>query len=212
MPDELVLTVQAPFASDSWTETATEPQQQPEPAQTPATEPAAQPETPAQPNEPTTPPVEQKNEEPAIDVSEYIKSTYGYDNEDLLKQDIQELGTLREFRKQYTEFSDAESKRIYELLKEGKRSEVLSFLDSQVKIDRLLDADVNIQTAEDILKLQMQKQNPDLEQEDVDFMFNRKYSFPAKPVEKDTETPEEYEARVKDWERQIEVVQRGKLS
>ena len=208
MPDELVLTVQAPFASDSWTETATEPQQQPEPAQTPATEPAAQPETPAQPNEPTTPPVEQKNEEPAIDVSEYIKSTYGYDNEDLLKQDIQELGTLREFRKQYTEFSDAESKRIYELLKEGKRSEVLSFLDSQVKIDRLLDADVNIQTAEDILKLQMQKQNPDLEQEDVDFMFNRKYSFPAKPVEKDTETPEEYEARVKDWERQIEVVQR----
>ena len=144
----------------------------------------------------------------AIDVSEYIKSTYGYDNEDLLKQDIQELGTLREFRKQYTEFSDAESKRIYELLKEGKRSEVLSFLDSQVKIDRLLDADVNIQTAEDILKLQMQKQNPDLEQEDVDFMFNRKYSFPAKPVEKDTETPEEYEARVKDWERQIEVVQR----
>lgn len=208
MPDEVVLTVQSPFASDSWTETAPEPQQQPEPAQTPATEPAAQTETPAQPSEPTTPPVEQKNEEPAIDVSEYIKSTYGYDNEDLLKQDIQELGTLREFRKQYTEFSDAESKRIYELLKEGKRSEVLSFLDSQVKIDRLLDADVNIQTAEDILKLQMQKQNPDLEQEDVDFMFNRKYSFPAKPVEKDTETPEEYEARVKDWERQIEVVQR----
>jgi len=211
MADELVVSVNEPFSTQSWTEVPPQEQAAVQVDEKPAAteQPAAAPETPAdgKPAAAAEPAAPSEPAETVLDSKDYIKS-FGYDSEDLLKQDLSELGTLREFRKQFTEFSNEESKRIYELLKEGKKTDVLDFLSTQTKIETLLDSDVNIKTAEDILKLNMQKQNPDLAPEDVEFMFDRKYAIPAKPVEKDIETPEEYEGRLKEWERQVEVVQR----
>lgn len=75
-------------------------------------------------------------------------------------------------------FENEESEKIFNLLKEGKSSEVRSILNEQYKLSNL-DSD----TASDIIKLNLKYQNPEFSDTDINSLYEEKYELPEKPDE-----------------------------
>lgn len=147
-----------------------------------------------------------KEEEQIFDEKDWIKNTFGFESkEDALK----EFNALKELRNKKTDavsFADEQSKLIYEHLAKGNKKEVRQFLETQERLESLTAAEVNKDTAEEIIKLSMSLKYKDLTQKEIDYKFNREYGIPKEPVQQLTETEDEFASRKHEWSEKVEDV------
>jgi hypothetical protein len=203
MADEQVIVLDAPFTGESWSDTPPVIEQQ-----APASEPTPEPAASAEPTPPAPEPEKIETEE-IIDSNNYLKSKWGWENEEAAEAEIKELRELKQKGGSSLEFSNEDSKKLYEYIKDGKEEDVYSFLDRKKKVEKLATADVsNKNVAAELVKFGIKNDNPTLSEDDVDFMFNERYSIPSKPVELPSDTEDEYQEKVSAWERQVEALEK----
>jgi hypothetical protein len=119
---------------------------------------------------------------------------------------FKEFDDLRAFRAQprSPEFQvpDDESGAILKALAGGKKEEVWKILDRDIRIDRLVSADVTKENAGDIVKMGMQLKFTDLSPEEINYKFNKQYSIPPQPKQLAEEEEADYQERVSAWQEQ----------
>lgn len=138
----------------------------------------------------------------------YLKNKWGFENEEAADNEIK---TLREKATKGYEYKNPESQKVAEYINEGKTDELYQYLDTQKRIDKLSKADLSDKSlAAELVKFGLQRDNPTLNSEDIEFLFNQKYSIPAKPIHDiDNESDEDYAQRLDSWKLQVQNIERG---
>ena len=143
-----------------------------------------------------------------FDANSFVKETFGYESLDEAKAEFEQLKKLKETAPLETNFANEDSKKLYEAWVNGKTDDVLEFLNTQKKLEKLSSADVNANTAEEIIKLSIKQKNANLSDDEVDFVFNEKFSFPDKPKQGADEYDDDYQERLAQWENKVQAVQK----
>lgn len=164
---------------DKPTEMTVVPPAEPTPA-TPVSEPApvvpiqAEPVTPEPVIPPATPDTPVVSEPVILDDTDFIKQHLGYDDVAKVKADLEELKRLRETPQTPAEiaFANEESKKIHELLRQGKTKEVKEYLQAQETLSNL-----DSMNEEQKLKLFIKMQNPKFDDELVDYKHQQLYKL-----------------------------------
>lgn len=146
--------------------------------------------------------------QPQVDYNAFVKETFGYETLDEAKTEFEQLKKLKEEIPSQT-FANDESKTLYQAWLEGKKDEVLDYLSNQKKIEKLATGEVNANSAEEIVKLTIKQRNKSLTEDEVDFVFNQKFSIPAKPTQRADEYEDDYNARLAEWEEKAQFVQKS---
>jgi len=94
-------------------------------------------------------------------------------------------------------FANDTAKKVFEYLKEGKIDEVVSVYQQQQQL-----ASLDKMSADDVLKLKIRQENPELSNEEVDEEFNFKYGVQEPDIDEDLDTPEEIAKEKKKFERE----------
>lgn len=137
------------------------------------------------------------NEE-VLEPNVYLKNKWGWDSEEIADTEIK---NLREKAAKAFEYKNDESKIIAEYINEGKEDELYKFLDTKAKVKKLLTADLSDKNvAAELVKFGLQKDNPNLLPDEIDFLFNEKYSIPAKPVKSEEDDDTDYDIKLGAWE------------
>lgn len=146
-------------------------------------------------------------EEDVFDEDEYLKTNFGWDNKET---GLKELADQREKAKTPTqiEFANEQSKKFFDYLKDGKEEELYSFLSEKKRLDKLTTTEINDSSAADIVKLSIYQKNKDLTADDIDFIFNKKFAIPSKPVMTDDKLEEDYKQEVAVWENKVSEIKR----
>jgi hypothetical protein len=147
--------------------------------------------------------------EEIFDENDYIKKKYGYDSAELFENEIK---ALKEKSAQVFEWKDDNSKKIAELINEGKLDDLYNHLHTQKQLEKLSTADLNANKnlAAELVKFGIKNDNKDsnLSDDEVEFLFNQTYAMPEKPVQGDVETDEEFQARTNAWQQQVNNIER----
>lgn len=109
---------------------------------------------------------------------------------------------LEEFEKnpkQTGKYTPEEREKLFE--------DAYPILEAKKKFERVekLDATKPKEAAE-IIKTDLLYKNKELTQDDVDFIFDEKYTIPEKPKQGEDQEDDEYAKQVSKWERQVELV------
>lgn len=147
--------------------------------------------------------------EEIIDPKEWLKREFEVDDPQAIKQQLAELKELRAKAQTPAEIKYANelSEKMAKALMDGDEETVYKHLDEKRRLDRLTAADVTKEAA-DIIKYGMFIKNKGLEKDDIDFLYNKKYSFPTKPVKELAEADEDYTERVSQWEGKVNEIKR----
>jgi hypothetical protein len=141
-----------------------------------------------------------------VDYNSFVKETFGYESLDEAKAEFEQLKKLKETPQQ--SFANDESKTLYQAWVEGKKDEVLDYLSTQKKIEKLATSEVDSYTAEEIIKMNIKQKNKNLSDDEVDFVFSERFSMPQKPKQGADEYDDDYQARVSDWESNFQAAQK----
>src|SRR6478735_3822203 len=133
-----------------------------------------------------------------------FKEKFGYENPDAAIKEIEEL---RAFKAQprTPEFTvpDTESAAILRALAAGKREEVWKALDHEMRIERLINAEVNKDSAADIVKMGMALKYKDLTPDEINYKFNKQFAVPPEPKQMDLEDDDAFMSRHTAWKDQV---------
>ena len=143
-----------------------------------------------------------------FDPNSFVKETFGYESLDEAKAEFEQLKKLKETAPQEQKFANDESKALYQAWLEGKTDDVLNFLSTQKKIEKLATSEVDAYTAEEIIKLNIKQKNKNLSDDEVDFVFSERFSMPKKPVQGADEYDDDYAARLSEWEGKYQAAQK----
>lgn len=141
-----------------------------------------------------------------VDYNLFVKENFGFDSVDLAKEEFKKLKEIP--KKEELKFANEDSEKLYKALIEGKQEEVFSYLDSHKKINKLLSSDVNENSASEIIKLSIQSKNKDLSEDEVEFVFNKKFSIPTMPSQSIDDTDEDYAEKISQWESKVNVIKK----
>lgn len=173
-----------------------------------------QPATPVQTTT-TTQTQETKNEKPEFNIPEWLKTEFGVEDVNVLKQEREEFKKLKEQpTSQPFEFKDETSKQIHELLRSGdkegrkKAREVLEF---QERVDDLASLPVTKDNAADIIKLQMQLKNKQLNKEEIEFHYSQTYGIPKEPIQRKMEDEDEFQERMDEWKEKVSAIEQNRM-
>lgn len=150
---------------------------------------------------------ETKKEEPKVEapvVAQEWWKDYGWESPDTAKA---EITRLKETKPQEIKYENEESKKVHQLLLEGKVDDVLDIYSKQKSIDRVINAEVNKDTAAEIIKLNMQLKYPGLKPEQIEFQYKQEYGIPKEPVQKTDELDEDFSERQSAWRDQVANIQ-----
>lgn len=148
----------------------------------------------------------------------FIKEKFGYGSHE---DAIREIEELRAFKAQPQtpsfDVPDDESAAILRALAAGKREEVWRLLDHDMKIDRLVNAEVSKDNAAEIVKMGMQIKYKDLTPDEINYKFNKQFAIPAEPKQMMDEDDVDFQARLSEWknvvsDKQMELMIEAKLA
>lgn len=165
---------------------------EPQPASA-TNEPIAEPATVVEPtalvNEPVVTPVIEEAQ--ILDPENYLKTTYGYGEQEL-KSLLQEYKTLKETSATPAEikFADDQSKKIHELIRDGKTKEVKAFLEAQELL-----SNVDTMSSEQQLKLYIKMQNPRFDEELINDEYDSLYKIDEAKFMNDLDEVDQVKAR-----------------
>lgn len=166
----------------------------------PKTEPAAAPVL-EQPKV-EQPKVEEAKVEPTPEPTKTWINDFGWENEETAKAEIKKL---KEQTTQELKFENEESKKLAQAIAKGDRKKVLEILETQERLESLSAAEVNDETAEQILKMSLQLKHKEagLSQAEIDYKYNKEFGFPKEPLQRDDELEEEFDARKAEWQEKV---------
>ena len=166
----------------------------------PKTEPAAAPVV-EQPKV-EQPKVEEAKVEPTPEPTKTWINDFGWENEETAKAEIKKL---KEQTTQELKFENEESKKLAQAIAKGDRKKVLEILETQERLESLSAAEVNDETAEQILKMSLQLKHKEagLSQAEIDYKYNKEFGFPKEPLQRDDELEEEFDARKAEWQEKV---------
>lgn len=142
--------------------------------------------------------------EDIFDEDKYVKEKFGWENAELGKKEIDEL---RERAKQL-DLTSEESRKVLSYIKEGKKKDLYNFLHQQEQVEKLVTSDLtDKKTAAELVKFSIGNKNKNLTQDEVNFLFDERFSIPSKPIQGD-ELEEDYLPKVKAWEKQVENIEK----
>lgn len=128
---------------------------------------------------------------------------------------LTEIEELRNFKanppKEELKFENEKSQLLVKALQAGEFEKVYSYLDEQVRLDKYLAAEVNEQTADEIIKLGLKLNHKDLTDKEIEFKFNKTYALPKEPIQKETDDEDEFKERHQIWEQQVEDIKTSKI-
>lgn len=144
-----------------------------------------------------------------FDPKDWLKQEFDVDDVSVIKGEREELKTLREKVKEQ-DFVNEDSKKVYDYLKGGKEDDLYNFLNQKKQVEKLSKADLTDKSiAAELVKFGIQRENPSLTSDDVDFLFKQKYSIPKEPKEEDFAIDTEYEAALGTWKEQVQNIEKG---
>lgn len=157
--------------------------------------------------------VVEKQEDVSVDKPNELKEHLGFDNWDEAKTQWQELQKLKETAttKEEIKFANDQSKKFFDLLKEGKEDDVYNFLNEKKRIEKYTSVEVNKDTAEEIIKLSLSTKNKNLSSKEIDFLYKDEYVAPKEPSQRSSETDEEFEERLEDWKEKVEKIEMKRM-
>lgn len=169
--------------------------------------------------EPATPTTEKKEEFQYVEPNEWLKQNYGWDNVDAGKTELAELRRLKEQAQTPAEhkFANDEAKKYYEAITGGKGDDLYNILHQQKQLERLEKLPLaNATEAAEIIKTNLQYKHQDLTPDEVNFLYNKRYALPAKPIQGDQEDAD-YAVQLESWkqavqEKEQEIVIEAKLA
>jgi len=140
----------------------------------------------------------------SFDPNQFIKERFGYDT---VEQAEQEFKKFKEKPAETNfEFKDGVSKTLFDAIKEGKTDDVYEILNQQKRLEKLTTSELTPNLAVDIIKTNIQNKYKDLNQDEVDLLFYDQYFVPLKPEQGYDESDEDYAAKVKTWQSQVDYV------
>ena len=140
----------------------------------------------------------------SFDPNQFIKERFGYDT---VEQAEQEFKKFKEKPAETNfEFKDGVSKTLFDAIKEGKTDDVYEILNQQKRLEKLTTSELTPNLAVDIIKTNIQNKYKDLNQDEVDLLFYDQYFVPLKPEQGYDESDEDYAAKVKTCQSQVDYV------
>lgn len=141
----------------------------------------------------------------ATDPFSLFKDKFGYETPEAA---IQEIEQLRAFKAAPTaEYPvvemPAEVEALIKAWNAGNKQEVWQALDREVRVEKLLNAEVTKDTAADIVKMGMQLKYKDLTPDEINYKFNKQYAMPSKPIQAGDEMDEDFQQRLASWQEQV---------
>jgi len=185
---------QTPFDDESWVE---QPVKSEAPAQTEQVKSVSQ-ET-------------KKDEEEILDPKDWLKRELDVDDIAILKAEREEYKALKSKTQDELKFEDEQSKQIHELLRTGKKKEVLEFLATQEKLEALVSAEVNEDTAGEIIKLGLKLKHKDLTDKEIEYKYNKQYSLPKEPVKGELDDDDEFAEKHAEWKERVDAIKMDKI-
>lgn len=150
-------------------------------------------------------------EEKTFDHKEWLKQEFDVEDAAILKQEREELKAFREKTKQ-EEFKNEDSKKVYEYLREGKEDEVYEYFGKKKQIEKLSKADVTADknVAAELVKFGIKNENKEanLSEEEINFLFNQRYSVPKEPNEDDYIDVDAFEKDMLSWKEQVQTIEK----
>jgi len=176
----------------------------------PTVQQASQPTEPTEPQGQSQEPTQEGQSQQAaqeatpFDTNQFIKERFGYDSVEEAEQEFKKF--KEKPTEQSFEFLDETSKTLFDAIKEGKTDDVYEILNQQKRLEKLTSSELTPDLAVDIIKTNIQNKYKDLTQEEVDLLFYDQYFVPLKPEQGYDESDEDYAAKVKTWQSQIDYV------
>ena len=180
-------------------ENAPQVQQQVEVAPTATNEPAQA----APPQQEETKVEEQTVSTQSFDSNQFVKERFGYDSVEQAEEEFKKLKEQPSF-----EFKDDVSKTLFDAIKEGKADDVYEILNNQKRLEKLINSELTPDLAAEIVKTNIKNKYKDLTSDDVDLLFYDQYFVPSKPEQGYNESDEDYAAKVKTWQSQVDYADR----
>ncbi len=151
-----------------------------------------------------TPPEET---EEIFDEVDYLKD-FGWENKEKGKEEIKSLREKAAQVEKGFEWKNDYSKQVAEILNEGegKEEELFNILNTKRQLKKLATSEItDTKLAAELVKFGIQNENKEakLSPDEVEFLFNERYSIPAKPVQGDLEDDADYEHKVTAWQQQV---------
>ncbi len=167
------------------------------------------------------PPVETKKDEPIttqkkdeneeiLDPKDWLKREFEVEDPEILKQQIKEYRELKSKpQPEEQKWDNEESKVINELLRTGKKKEVLQILTLQDRLDNLVNSEVNDDNAAEIIKTGLRLKHKDLTDKEIDYKYNKQYFLPKEP----TLDPDDDESVEKhnEWKETVEDIKMSRI-
>jgi hypothetical protein len=153
--------------------------------------------------------IQPKEENPKEEAPKEWYKNFGWDNEEVAKTEIETLRKPKEEKAPEIKYANEESEKLHKAIASGDKKQVLDILSRNQQLEELSNTEVNIANASSIVKAAMKFKYADLNLTDkeIDFKFNKQFGIPPKPAELDSDTPEEYQEKLAEWEKQKENVE-----
>lgn len=167
----------------------------------------AQPAVQAEPSteQQVQPEVQQTQEQQTFDPNQFVRERFGFES---VEEAEEQFKRIREQQTPEFDFENETSRNLFAAIKEGKTDEIFDILNRQKKLESLTNSEINANIAAEIIKTNIENKYKDLSKEEVDILFYDNYNFPAKPEQSYDETEEDYNARVQNWQSQIEFIEK----
>ncbi len=153
--------------------------------------------------------IEEKKEDDdeILEPKDWLKGEFDTDDVNVLKAEREELKSAKEKLKKFE--IDENGFKVLDYLKPENEDKLYEYLDNKKKISKLSTADVSDKNiAAELVKYGIKKDNPTLKDDEVDFLFNERFSIPEKPVQGDLEEDDDFKAKVSNWEKQKETIEK----
>ena len=144
---------------------------------------------------------------------EILKEKFGYESPEAAVSEIESLRVLKS-QPPITEapkFENEFNEKLYKAIQSGQVKEVTQLLAQQERLDSLTTSEVTKDNAADIIKLNMQLGNKLLTKEDIEFQYKQDYLPPKEPVQRSSETYEEFQERMEDYNERVSFVEQKRI-
>lgn len=152
---------------------------------------------------PAAPAVPAADEEEIINSDDFFRTNFGWDSVDAGKREIEELRKLKETQAAPLKFENDASEKIFNALREGKEDEIYDYLDRKRKLSA-----VDKMPGADAIKLHIQQTNPHYTAQDIQDVFEERYTLPEKPLSDGDDTDPAYIAQVAKWQASVDKINR----
>jgi hypothetical protein len=147
-----------------------------------------------------------------------FKEKFGYETPEAAVKEIEELRAFKaQPRALEFQVPDDESGAMARAIAAGKKEEVWKILDHDLKIDRLISAEVTKDNAAEVVKMGMALKYKDLTPDEINYRFNKQFAIPPEPKQLSEEEDIDYQQRVDAWkeqamDKQMELMIEAKLA